>query len=451
MFSDPSRERGFVKTSTSKLLVTYEPVHKLKNNPANSRTHSKHQIRQIANSIVQFGFTNPILVDSNNMILAGHGRVEAAKVLRIDRVPTIQLEDLTRDQVRAYVIADNRLAEKANWDHSILAIELQHLVNLDNFDVCITGFEIPEIDLILDGTSGQKSEPSEEIELQSGPAISCSGDVWSLGQHRLICGNSLLGSTFATLMASRKANVVFTDPPYNVEIDGNVGGKGSIHHREFAMASGEMTETEFIAFLTTSLRLLARFSTPGSVHFVCMDWRHMSELLEAGKCCYGELLNLCVWIKNNGGMGSFYRSGHELVFVFKNGRGPYRNNVQLGRYGRNRTNVWEYPGVNTFSRNGEEGKLLALHPTVKPVALVADALLDCSARGDVVLDSFLGSGTTLLAAERTGRRCFGIEIDPLYVDVALRRWQRYTGERAIHHNGMCFDELATQVESLGNE
>jgi DNA modification methylase len=434
--------------SSEPLSIKYQSTAALRPCPHNSRTHSNRQIRQIADSIERFGFTNPILVDSNRMILAGHGRVEAAKLLRIDRVPTIQLEDLTPDQIRAYVIADNRLAEKAGWDHSILAIELQHLLTLDNFDVCTTGFEIPEIDLILEEASGQKSEPNEVIEFEVGPAVTRSGDVWSLGKHRLICGNSLQESTFRTLMGSRKANVVFTDPPYNVEIDGNVCGKGSIHHREFAMASGEMSEAEFITFLTASLRLLARFSTPGSVHFIFMDWRHMSELLEAGKRCFGELLNLCVWIKSNGGMGSFYRSRHELVFTFKNGKGHHQNNIQLGRYGRNRTNVWEYPGVNTLSSNGEEGKLLALHPTVKPVALVADALLDCSARGEVVLDSFLGSGTTLLAAERTGRRCYGIEIDPLYIDVAIRRWQRYTGERAIHHSGMSFDELATEAEPL---
>jgi DNA modification methylase len=431
------------------LTIKYQSTAALKPCSHNSRTHSKRQIRQIADSIEQFGFTNPILVDSNRMVLAGHGRVQAAKLLRMDCVPTIELGDLTRDQVRAYIIADNRLAEKAGWDPSILAIELQHLVNLDNFDVCITGFEIPEIDLILEGTSGQKSEPNEVIEFENGPAVTRSGDVWRLGKHRLICGNSLQESTFATLMGKRRANVVLTDPPYNVKIDGNVCGKGSIRHREFAMASGEMSEAEFVTFLTSSLRLLSRFSTPGSVQFIFMDWRHMATLMEAGKHCYGELLNLCIWIKNNGGMGSFYRSRHELVFAFKNGKGSHRNNIQLGRYGRNRTNVWEYPGVNTFSGNSEEEKLLALHPTVKPVALVADALLDCSARGDVVLDSFLGSGTTLVAAERTGRRCFGIEIDPLYVDVGIRRWQRFTGERALHHSGMCFDDLATQVESLG--
>ena len=255
-------------------------------------------------------------------------------------------------------------------------------------------------------------------------------------------------STFTELMGKRRANVVFTDPPYNVQIDGNVCGKGSIRHREFAMASGEMNQAQFVAFLTTSLRLLAAFSVPACVHFICTDWRHMGELLEAGKRSLGELLNLCVWVKNNGGMGSFYRSQHELIFAFKNGKGTHRNNIQLGRYGRNRTNVWEYPGVNTLSSNAEEGKLLAMHPTVKPVALVADALLDCSARGDLVLDGFLGSGTTLLAAERVGRCCHGIEIDPLYVDVAVRRWQRYTGEQAIHQSSKCFDELATAAESL---
>ncbi len=240
---------------------------------------------------------------------------------------------------------------------------------------------------------------------------------------------------------------MFIDPPYNVPIEGNVSGHGSIHHSEFAMASGEMNEAEFVAFLTTSLRLLARYSTNGSIHFICMDWRHSAELLAAGNQIYEALLNLCIWVKNNGGIGSFYRSRHELVFVFKNGKGPHRNNVMLGRFGRNRTNVWEYPSVSALSKQGDEGNLLALHPTVKPVALVADALLDCSARGDIVLDSFLGSGSTLIAAERVGRVCFGMEIEPLYIDVAIRRWQRHTGDLAIHAaTGICFDEIAGASE-----
>ena len=239
--------------------------------------------------------------------------------------------------------------------------------------------------------------------------------------------------------------MVFIDPPYNVPIDGNVSGNGAIRHREFQMASGEMSELQFSSFLTSSLKLLARYSATGAVHFVCMDWRHIRELLTAGRDVYDSVLNVCVWVKNNGGMGSFYRSRHELVFVFRNGKGKHRNNIQLGRYGRNRTNVWEYRSINSVSKSGEEGNLLALHPTVKPVALVADALLDCSARGDVVLDAFLGSGSTLIAAERTGRICCGIEIDPLYVDTAIRRWQRHTGDHAIHVvSGKRFDDVASE-------
>lgn len=433
------------------LKVAYKSAVSLAAHPQNARTHSKLQIRQIAASIKAFGFTNPVLIDQNDTVIAGHGRVAAAKLLGMDQVPTIRLEGLSRDQIRAYVIADNRLAEKAGWDKSILTIELQHLLTIDSdLDVTVTGFEIPEIDLIL---SQAVTEPDQDDIFEMDPtyrAVAQSGDLWQLGKHRVVCGNALGENSYKTLMGLRHANLVFVDPPYNVPIEGNVSGNGSIHHPEFAMASGEMNEAEFVAFLSTSLRLLARHSTNGSIHFVCMDWRHASELLAAGNQVYESFLNLCVWVKNNGGMGSFYRSRHELIFVFKNGKGPHRNNVQLGRYGRNRTNIWEYPGVSALSPNGDEGNLLALHPTVKPVALIADALLDCSARGEIVLDTFIGSGSTLIAAERVGRVCFGMEIEPLYVDVAIRRWQRHTGDRAIHSGtGKCFDELAATSE-VGN-
>ena len=431
-------------TNLSELLITYQPVSDLKNNPRNARTHTKYQVRQIANSITEFGFTNPVLLDHNNTIIAGHGRVAAAKQLGLSRVPAIRLEDLTPDQMRAYVIADNRLAEKAGWDQAILAIELQHLMTIESdFDVTITGFEIPEIDLLL-APENKKPDPDDTFEVPDTPqTITQPGAMWHLGKHRILCGSALEQKSYSALMGNRRADVVFTDPPWNVPIDGHVSGNGSVRHREFPMASGEMSEFEFISFLSASLRLLARYSTSGSVHFLCMDWRHMGELLAASKPVYDSLLNLCVWVKNSGGMGSFYRSQHELVFVFRNGKGKHRNNVQLGQYGRNRTNVWEYPGINALSKQSDEGNLLALHPTVKPVAMVADALLDCSARGEVVLDAFLGSGSTLIAAERTGRVCHGIELDPIYVDTAVKRWQRYTGDQAIHAGtGKRFDEIA---------
>src|ERR1022692_1354422 len=426
--------------SLSQLIVTYEEIRNLVPYARNARTHSKHQIRQIAESIRTFGFTNPVLVNRSRMIIAGHGRVEATKLLGMGRVPTICLENLTEDQIRAYVLADNRLAEKAGWDHSILAIELQHLISVDlDFDVSITGFEVGEIDLILQEVAEEEKE-EKPVEISSGPAVTKPGDIWLLGDHRLICGDALEESTYSALMNAQRADVVFSDPPYNVKIERASCGKGAIRHREFAMASGEMSEAEFISFLNKALGLLGRHSKTGSVHFICMDWRHAGELLMAGKQTYDTFLNLCVWAKDNGGMGSFYRSQHELVFVFRNGAESHRNNVQLGRFGRNRTNLWRYPGINTLSRSSDEGNLLALHPTVKPVAMIADAILDCSAPGDIVLDNFSGVGSTILAAERTGRTCYASEIDPVYVDSAVMRWEKKTGKMAIHsETGKCFE------------
>jgi DNA modification methylase len=417
--------------NSATLEVVYQEIEHLVPYPRNARVHSKRQIRQIADSINTFGFTNPVLVDRSAMIVAGHGRVEAAKLLGMKQVPTICLDNLSEDQIRAYILADNKLAEKAGWDNAILAIELQHLTSIDlGFDVTLTGFEIGEIDLILQEGKADQST-NEPFEISSGPTITKVGDIWQLGDHRLICGNALDESVYSALMNGQSADVVFTDPPYNVKIDGNVCGNGAIRHREFAMASGEMTEAEFVRFLSQALGLLERHSKNGSVHFVCMDWRHAGELLTAGKQTYETFLNLCVWAKDNGGMGSFYRSQHELVFVFRKGLESHRNNIQLGKFGRNRTNVWRYPGVNTLSRSGDVGNLLALHPTVKPVAMIADAILDCSAPGDIVLDNFAGVGSTILAAERARRICYAIEIDPVYVDTAVRRWEKQTGRQAV--------------------
>jgi DNA modification methylase len=425
-------KRSFEEMSLNQLQVTYEKIQNLVPYARNARTHSKRQIRQIADSIRTFGFTNPVLVDSSRRIIAGHGRIEAAKLLGMKSVPTICLENLNEDEIRAYILADNRLAEIAGWDDSILAIELQHLTSVDlGFEVSITGFEVGEIDLILQEEAAGKQEEEEPVEISAGPAVTKPGDIWLLGNHRLICGDALEASTYSALMDGQKADVVFADPPYNVKIDGHVCGQGAIRHREFAMASGEMSESEFFDFLCRALSLLERHSSEESVHFICMDWRHAAEVLLAGKKAYDTLLNLCVWTKDNGGMGSFYRSQHELIFVFRKGSEAHRNNVQLGRFGRNRTNVWRYPGVNSLSKSAEEGNLLALHPTVKPVAMIADAILDCSSRGDIVLDNFAGVGSTILAAEKVGRVCCAIEIDPLYIDTAVKRWEKHTGERAV--------------------
>jgi DNA modification methylase/predicted nucleic acid-binding protein len=445
------------KVSTQ-LAVVYRSPADLKPHIRNARTHTKGQIRQIAQSIKSFGFTNPVLLHGLDTIVAGHGRVAAANLLGIDQVPTIQLEGLTEDQIRAYVIADNRIAEKAGWDDGILAIELQHLLTIDSdFDVTVTGFEIPEIDqLLLSADAGKPDRDCDDSfeNADIGIPSTKTGDLWQLGKHRILCGNALEAASYSTLLDTKRASLVFVDPPYNVAIDGNVGnigGKSSASYREFRMASGEMSEFEFASFLTSSLKLLSRYSTRGSVHFVCMDWRHMGELLSAGNQAYDSLLNVCVWVKNVGGMGSLYRSRHEMIFAFRNGEERHRNNVQLGKFGRNRTNVWEYKSANSTSKSDEEGNLLALHPTVKPVALVADALLDCSARGDIVLDVFLGSGSTLIAAERTGRICYGMELDPLYVDTAIRRWQRLTGDYAIHAaTGKRFGELIEPSQEAVN-
>jgi DNA modification methylase len=414
------------------LSIVYKKLDELSSNPCNGRTHSKGQIRQIAKSIEAFGFLSPILTDNSDVIVAGHGRAAAARILGISTVPTVPIEHLSSDEIRAFMIADNRIAQNAGWDESILAIEFQHLLALDaTFDITATGFEVPEIDLIIGGNQVE-ADVGDTFESPRSSPVSSPGDLWLLGKHRILCGNALERSSFLTVMANRKANLAFLDPPYNIRIDGNVSGKGAIRHSDFAMASGEMTTQQFIDFLTTSLEIAAAFSVDGSIHFVCMDWRHVGELLAAGEKAYDSLLNLCVWAKDKGGQGSFYRSAHEFVFVYRNGKHRHRNNVQLGQFGRYRTNVWNYPSVSTLCRQGHEGNVLAFHPTVKPIAMVADAMLDCSARGDVVLDSFLGSGTTLIAAERVGRMCFGIELNPLYVDVAIRRWQQHTGNDAIH-------------------
>jgi DNA modification methylase len=437
-----------------RIAVAYRPISELKLDPLNAREHRRKQIEQIARSIEVFDFNVPVLVDGKDRVIAGHGRILACALLGRAEVPTIRLDHLSEAQARAFMIADNRLTENSLWNEQLLAEQLKDLSLQDlDFSLEVTGFEMGEIDLRIEGlhSSAEDEDAADDLSgVPSGPPLSRPGDTWLLGEHRVHCGSALDAVAYATLMQAEQSQMVFSDPPYNVRIDGNVSGLGKHRHREFAMATGEMNEAQFSAFLDTALSLHARNSGEPSLHFICMDWRHTFELLVAGRRVYRELLNVCVWAKTNAGLGSFYRSQHELVFVFKHGRGSHRNNIKLGQYGRNRTNLWKYPGANSFSRASDEGNLQAIHPTVKPVALVADAIMDCTSRSDIVLDGFLGSGTTVIAAERTGRRCYGLEIDPLYIDAIVRRWQTFTRDDARHAlTGKPFREMEAEAEERG--
>lgn len=435
------------------IQIVFRSISDIWPNPKNPRVHTPKQVKQIAESIKQFGFVTPLLLDRRRQLIAGHGRLEAARLLGLRDVPTVLLDHLTQAQAQALMLADNKLALNAGWDEALLAEQLKELsiLNLD-FSLEVTGFEMGEIDFLIESLSTHKKEndPADLLP-ESGPQVTVSGDLWVCGASRVLCGNALEADSYYRLLASKKAAMVITDPPYNVPVVGHVSGKGAIQHREFIMGSGEMTEAQFTQFLAQAFSHLRDSSRAGALHYHFMDWRHITEMLTAGRKVYSELVNLCVWAKTNAGMGSFYRSAHELIFVFRSGGKANRNNVQLGRFGRYRTNVWVYPGANTFSRANEEGNLLELHPTVKPVAMIADAIMDCTARDDLVLDAFLGSGTTLIAAEKTGRRCSGLELDPRYVDVIVRRWQKFTGAHATHaETGKSFDAIEKQKRNNGD-
>lgn len=405
------------------LTVVYKPIDSLTPDPRNARTHPKRQIEQIVASIRAFGFTNPILADPEGNLIAGHGRLRAAKAMDLAEVPVIELTGLTEPQKKALRLADNKIALNAGWDLEILKLELADLSMPEiDIDLSLTGFSSGEIDVVLAGTPDPDDEviPAVPVKPRVQP-----GDIWQLGEHRIACGDGR-DAKFLQQLVGENAQIdcAFLDPPYNVKINGHANAKG--RHREFAMASGEMDETEFRSFLSDTLGACAAVSRNGAVHFVCMDWRHIDDVTGSVTHIYGDLLNICVWNKSNAGMGSLYRSKHEMVFVYRVGDAPHLNTVELGRHGRNRTNVWDYPSVN--SMQGSRREDLALHPTVKPVAMVADAICDVTRQGDLVLDIFLGSGTSLIAAERVGRAFRGLDIDPAYVDLAMTRWSQITGK-----------------------
>ena len=448
----PNMGSQHVSAAEIRHQITYLAIDQLKPNPSNPRAHSPAQIRKLARSMREHGFITPVVVDPENVVVAGHGRLEAAQHLGLTEIPAICVSHLSPEQLRAFALADNRLHDDSSWNDRLLAVELKALSDLGlDFDIEATGFELAEIDVRIEGLEIKSQEADAADHLPDDvPAepISCRGDLWLLGGHRLLCGNALDADAFKRLMNGELAAATITDPPFNVRVDGFVSGLGQETHREFAMASGEMSAEEFEDFLTNAAQQIARHSKGGAIIYMFIDWRHLSEALAACANSFSEYKNLCVWAKHLAGMGSFYRSQHELVLVFKNGRGRHRNNIELGRHGRNRSNIWNYPSANRFGRNaGEDFHLLKLHPTVKPVAMLADAMMDCTARGELVLDPFLGSGSTLIAAEKVGRRCYGIEIDPHYADLIVKRWQSFTGGSAVHEeSGRSFDDMSHDRE-----
>ena len=420
----------------------------------NPRTHGDKQIVALMASIKQLGFQVPIIVNEEGVVLAGHGRLEAAQRLGLEEVPTIVAAGLTKTQQRAFVLSDNKLASMSSWGKNLLLKEVEILLD-EEFEIETTGFSTAEIDILIDGAAEPEGPGTEDLQPEDigdeELIVTRPGDVFKLDQHRILCGDALKESSYgAVLKDKEQAQMCVTDPPYNVKINKNVCGSGKTKHKEFAMASGEMSPGEFTDFLARSCANIAFNCQEGAIVFCFMDWRHMREMLDAGEQVFGKVRQLCVWGKDNAGMGTFYRSQHELIFAFKHGEAPHINNFELGQHGRYRSNIWSYPGVNTFSGKGY--KQLAMHPTVKPVSLIADAIRDCSHRGGIVLDPFAGSGTILIAAERTGRVARAIEYEPHYVDVAIRRWERVTGKTAIHEaSGMTFKERAEFFAAGGVE
>ena len=426
------------------------PVEQIRTNPRNARTHAANQIRKLGRAMKNLGFGSPLLVDETNMLIAGHARLQAAKAERIAEVPVVRLMGLSAAKKRALMLAENRIAEQAGWDREVLSIELPELMEslvAEGLDIGLTGFEPPTIEQILGDFEEDATDPADQIPAawRKRPAVTAVGDLWQLGRHRLKCGDARVRPDLADLMQGKSAAMAFLDPPYNLKI-GEVVGRGRTKHAEFAMASGEMSRGEFLSFLAATLANAKDVSLNGAVHFVCMDWRHVDQLLSVGDDVYDVRLNLVVWVKSNAGQGSFYRSQHELIAVFRVGDRPHLNTIELGRHGRSRSNVWHYSGVNAF-RAGRLDELKA-HPTAKPVALIADAIKDCTRRRDIVLDSFAGSGSTILAAERVGRCAYGLEIEPRYVDVAIRRWQAFTRKDAVHvPSGQTFEDRSAGHES----
>ena len=426
-------------------------IDQIKPYPGHARRHNKRKIEKLKKLLRHYGQVTPVVVDRDGVILDGDAVLTAMRELGSGEIAAVVVANRTDPEIKALRLALNRIPMDAAWDNDRLRVELEQLVSL-SFDLELTGFDAVEIDHLLevDVPKLNVTEDSEQIPAPQSPAITTVGDIWTCGRHHIGCGDARDQAFIDKIMGGLRASMCFVDPPYNVPIAGFVSGKGRVQHREFVQGIGELSSDQFTAFLAECLAVLQRCTSDGALIYACMDWRHIYELLAAGRQCSLELFNICVWAKTNAGMGSLYRSQHELICVFKAGATNHINNVELGRHGRNRSNLWTYRGLNSFGADRDE--LLASHPTVKPVLMIADAIRDVTRRGDTVLDTFMGSGSTLMAAEETGRVCFGVDLDPLYVDVAVRRWQNQTRQDAVHaETGELFNERALRLASESEE
>lgn len=421
-----------------RLAIEYVDINAIRLNPKNPNRHKRKNILKLAASIKALGMNVPLAIDASGMLLAGEARLAALRELGWDIVPVIRLDHLTPEQADLYIIAENRFSQLSSPDPTALAQLFKDLSVLGlDLNLELTGFETAEIDLMIEGLELAPVEDDEAALPESGVAVARLGDLWILRnpasgiEHRLYVGDALKSDSYAILMAGGRAAAIITDPPFGGAIAGYLTGSG-IKHREFVMGSEDRSPEELETMLEPACEQMRIAARPGALVFIFMDWRSIEVLLRVGGRVFGELKNLIVWAKTCAGMGSLYRSQHELIALFKVEGGKHRNNIQLGAYGRNRSNLWSFAGMNSRAgRHTDEGDLLALHPTAKPVAMIAEAILDCTARGDIVLDPFLGSGTALIAAERTGRRAFAMDLDPLYADCAMRRWIKLTGADAI--------------------
>ena len=422
--------------------MEWAPTNSLRPNSRNARTHSKKQIRQIGRSISEFGFLNPVLVDDANMILAGHGRFEAARLEGLTHVPIVRFGHLTEAQKRAYAIADNRIAEQAGWDRQRLSIELGELMDLratEGLDISVTGFEIDEIELLVKNWAKPRSAPEDVAPRPPRHAITRPGDLWLLGGHRLLCGDAQNADNLGRLMEGALAAAAFCAPPSMLA--------GSPVQPGSSEPPGEMSPEQYRAALSETLGNGARASAEGAIYFVSIDWRGISDLIEVGRKIYGEIANLVVWNKMSAGPGSLYRSQHELIAVFRVGRQRSAINTESRPARSNRSDVWDYPGPKTA---GETVLAVpAAARAAKPIALIADALLDCTTKGEIVLDLFAGSGATILAAEKIARTAYAIERETRFVDVTIQRWQRLTmREATLAGDGRDFATIAESRASL---